>query len=458
MPNKQYTYIDLFAGLGGIRLGFEQALAEKGIRGKCVFTAEIKPHALRAYNTNFPGEEVKAQDVTKVTQKDIQPFNILLGGFPCQAFSFAGAGKGFADTRGTMFFEVQRILKEHLRSVDGFILENVEGLVSHDMRDDDPQYDGETKIGRTLATILHILRDELNFNANWAVLDATDFGVPQKRKRIYIVGCKKKYGSVNISFPIQKKKMGTGSVIEHGLQCLDNSFSKSVLSRYPANQLVGKAIKDKRGGDTNIHSWDLEKKGKVSVEEKQLLNRLICERRQHKWANIIGIDWMDGMPLTEEQISTFYPHKNLHKMLEKLTKQHYLVYEHPKKKIWNTDIHGNRWSVRIPDTTKPKGYNIVTGKLSFEISSFLDPEKPVNTLVAMDMSTVGVVDGEGIRHLSLREGLRLFGYPESYSLDSFYNEKDGVKLAYDLIGNSVCVPVIKAIAMRLMDNIYKVID
>jgi len=450
---KEVRFIDLFAGLGGIRLGFQQALSAYNLDGRCLYTAEIKPHALRAYNFNFPNENVKYTNVTEIVKKDIGDFNILLGGFPCQAFSSAGAGKGFADTRGTMFFEVQRILKDHIRSVDGFILENVEGLVTHDMRDDEIYEDHGQRIGRTLATILHILRDDLKFNVSWAVLNAADYGIPQRRKRIYIVGCKKKYGTINLNFE-KLPEVGTRDLLEHNLPCLNNNFSKVLLDKYKPEDLLGKALKDKRGGNRNIHSWDIEKKGSVSDTQRQLLNKLVCERRQHRWADVIGIEWMDGMPLTESQIASFFPHPHLHKMLEDLTKKQYLVFEHPKQRIWHTDENGNRWSTRVPDVSKPKGYNIVTGKLSFEISTVLDPVKPVNTIVAMDMSTIGVIDGSGIRHLTLREGLRLFGYPESYTLDFFYDEKDGINKGYDLLGNSVCVPVIKMVADRLVQKLY----
>lgn len=449
---KKIRFIDLFAGLGGIRLGFEQALRDHNLNGECVFTSEIKPYALRAYNHNYPEKQIKAQDITKLHNRDIPVFNILLGGFPCQAFSSAGAGKGFADTRGTLFFEVQRILKENLKYVDGFILENVEGLVSHDLREDEPYEDNGKPIGRTLATILHILRDKLNFNVTWAVLDASHYGVPQKRKRIYIVGCKKKYG--NISLDIQRQpEIGTGQFLERGLPCLDNDFSRMLFAKYTPEDLPGKALKDKRGGKDNIHSWDIEKKGPVSADQKALLNKLVKERRKHSWAPIIGIEWMDGMPLTEAQIATFFPHPQLHEILADLVDKQYLVYEHPKQKVWHTDIDGNKWSTREPDETLPKGYNIITGKLSFEISSIIDPTKPVNTLVAMDMNTLGVVDGLGIRHITLREGLRLFGYPEEYDLDFFNNEDGGIELGYDLLGNSVCVPVIKLIANRLLETI-----
>lgn len=441
-----YNFIDLFSGLGGIRIGFEQAVKGRGFEPKCVFTSEIKPAALVALNHNFPGEHIQATDITAVKSEDVRPFSVLLGGFPCQAFSSAGNQKGFADTRGTLFFDVARILNDHLKDVDGFILENVEGLVTHDREKPDD------KEGRTIKVIMRVLREELKYNAEYVVLNAADFGVPQYRKRVYIVGCKKKFGKVNLKFKPQAH-VGVGAFLEHGLETLDNDFSRSLLSAYSVDELNGRALKDKRGGEQNIHSWDIGKKGKVTEEEKKLLNMMVLERRKKKWAAEIGIDWMDGMPLTYDQIRTFYHGKDLQKMLNRLTEMKYLYLEHPKKKVWHEDERGNKWSTREPDVTKPKGYNIVTGKLSFEISSILDVNKPANTVVAMDMNTLGVVDGAGIRHLTLREGLRLFGYPDTYSLAPFEGDRKNVELGYDLIGNSVCVPVIKAIADRLLDKI-----
>lgn len=109
MP-KKIKFIDLFAGLGGIRIGFEEAAKDFGLNTECVFTSEIKESALKAYARNFH-EDIPKRDITKVEASEIPEFNVLLGGFPCQAFSFAGSQKGFADTRGTLFFEIERILK-----------------------------------------------------------------------------------------------------------------------------------------------------------------------------------------------------------------------------------------------------------------------------------------------------------------------------------------------------------
>lgn len=438
--------IDLFSGLGGIRIGFEQALVKRGLKGKCVFTSEIKPSAIKALNENFPGENIKATDITTIKKHDIPEFKVLLGGFPCQAFSSAGLQKGFADTRGTLFFDVQRVLSEHLKNVDGFILENVEGLVTHDRENK------SDKTGRTINTIMHVLKKELGFNAEFIVLNAADFGVPQYRKRVYIVGCKKKFGKVNLNFK-NMQEQPVGNFLETGLPALKSDFSKKLLKHFTVEELNGKALKDKRGGSSNIHSWEFDFKGKISDDEKDLLNALLLARRKRKWAEEIGITWMDGMPLTTEQIRTFFDRPNLQQMLNGLTDKKYLVYEHPKKQLVHKDSNGNRYTTRVPDTTKAKGYNIVTGKLSFEISSFLDKGKPAKTIVAMDMGNIGVIDNGGIRHLTLREGLRLFGYPDSYSLKSFENSQRNIRLGYDLIGNSVCVPVIEAIAERLLDRI-----
>lgn len=446
MPHNTIKFIDLFAGLGGIRIGFEAAAAELGLKTRCVFTSEIKESALKAYQTNFH-EEVPKRDITKVNADDIPEFNVLLGGFPCQAFSFAGAQKGFADTRGTLFFEIERILKHHLKNVDGFLLENVEGLIEHQKDSKEDPY------GKTLSIILSVLRKKLKYNTEYILLDASDFGVAQARKRVYIVGCKKKFGKIKFKFS-QTKKTTVGECITYGLPCLQTDFTRLLLNHYRVEELEGKFLKDKRGGVSNIHSWDFEFKGKVSSKQKDLLNLLFKQRRRHSWAKEIGIDWMDGMPLTTQQISTFFDDKDLQDMLDDLVRKNYLVLEHPKKKIPQTQ-NGITYTERVADESLPKGYNIVTGKLSFPISHILPSKGVAPTIVAMDMNTLGVVDGDGIRHLTLNEGLRLFGYPLWYSLDEFSNSPQGIKLGYDLLGNSVCVPVIQAVAKILLSNLKK---
>ena len=215
------------------------------------------------------------------------------------------------------------------------------------------------------------------------------------------------------------------------------------------DELYGKSIKDKRGGDDNIHSWDIGIKGETTKAERTLLDKMLTERRKKKWAELWGIDWMDGMPLSREMIASFYQGKDLDKLLESLVKKRYLVYEHPKKRVTKKTDGGVSYNVREEDESKPQGYNIVAGKLSFDISKILDPNNVAPTLVAMDMNKLYVGDNGGLRRLTLREGLRLFGYPEEYVLGS--SEREG----YDLLGNTVVVPVIKAVAERLINEISK---
>lgn len=418
-------FIDLFAGIGGIRCGLELAAKEKGLKPICVFTSEIKPYAVSVLRENHPAETITG-DITKVDTMNIPDFDILCAGFPCQAFSSAGKRQGFADTRGTLFFEIERILRD--KRPKGFILENVEGLVNHDG-------------GKTLQVIVDKL-SALNYKFDYRVLNSKYFGVPQERKRIYIVGSLEEKPNLD-NFP--KKESKLRDILESGLPTSDTPFIRTLLDHFPIEELYGKSIKDKRGGETNIHSWDLEIKGPVSTEQKELLDTILTERRKKKWAEIIGIDWMDGMPLTIEQIRTFYDSPNLEEMLVDLTKKGYLKFEHPKKLIRDSSENGVVTTHRDYDITKPKGYNIVAGKLSFEINKIMSPDEIAPTLVAMDMQKLYVGDNKGLRRLSLREGLRLCGYPDNIKFN--VSEKEG----FDLLGNTVVVPVIQAVANRLLE-------
>lgn len=175
--------IDLFAGIGGIRLGFAQAF---GKNIEFVFASEIDKYARETYYANF-GEEPYG-DITQIDEKKIPPHDIILAGFPCQAFSVAGHRKGFEDTRGTLFFDVMRIASYHKPKL--IFLENVKGLVGHDK-------------GRTFKVILETLK-ELGYSVKYQVLNAKDYGVPQNRERIYIVAFLDDDKSFEFPKPIDK--------------------------------------------------------------------------------------------------------------------------------------------------------------------------------------------------------------------------------------------------------------
>ncbi len=177
-------FIDLFSGLGGFRIAFEN----NGC--KCVFSSDIDEKVREIYNLNFG--EYPAGDISKISSEDIPDFDVLCAGFPCQPFSIAGLRKGFEDSRGTLFFEVARILKE--KRPKAFILENVKGIVNHDN-------------GNTLSVILNTL-NELGYDAKYKVLNALDHGIPQNRERWYCIGFLKEL-NVNFDniFPKQKELM-----------------------------------------------------------------------------------------------------------------------------------------------------------------------------------------------------------------------------------------------------------
>jgi DNA (cytosine-5)-methyltransferase 1 len=437
MESKKIKFIDLFAGLGGIRLGFENVFNGLGYKTECVMTSEIKPYAVKTLKHNFK-HDFLAGDIFEIRNEFIPDFDFLLGGFPCQPFSSGGKRQGFLDTRGTLFFEIERILRD--KKPYGFILENVEGLVKHDLENKNDE------IGRTLTTILHTLENDLGYKLSWRVFDSIEFGLPQSRKRIFIVGTKDEKVKLNGNEP---KFAKLESILEKGLEPLKSEFVEKLLSHFEIEDLYGKSIKDKRGGDNNIHSWDIGIKGEVTDEQCKLLNKLFKERRKKQWAIEIGIDWMDGMALTLEQINTFIdkPKNELKSMLDGLVKKGYLKFEHPKKLVKERIPNGIK-TYRDYDVTKPKGYNIVTGKLSFEINKILDPNDIAPTLVATDVSRLAVPDGNGLRRLTIREGLRLFGYPEWYEIPT--KEYD----AFDLLGNTVAVPVVEFVTSKIAEVMY----
>jgi DNA (cytosine-5)-methyltransferase 1 len=417
---KIVKFIDLFAGLGGTRIGFESACKKLKIKSSCVFTSEIKQHAISVYKNNF-NDELIYGDITKINPTSIPDFDYLLAGFPCQPFSAAGNRKGFLDERGGLFFTILNILKE--KKPQGFLLENVEGLVNHDS-------------GRTLKEILLKLKQQ-KYNVSYKVLDSSKFGVPQIRKRIYIVGDKD--FEPDLDYQLEEIKT-CGEFIENHIYEKPTKFVSLLLDHYDLNELKGKCIKDKRGGARNIHSWDISYKGKLTTLQKDILNELLKKRRSKEWAINKGIDWMDGMPLTLQEIKTFINHKDLKKNLDYMVEAGYLRFEFPKKKVYVDGV----WK-RIYDENNEKGYNIVTGKLSFPITTIIDPKGFSPTIVATEAGKIAVVAGSCLRKITTREGLRFSGFPDSYNIDTI-----SYKDAFDLIGNTVMPPVIEFVSQRLL--------
>lgn len=208
MALQSFSFIDLFAGLGGIRLGFERA------GGKCVFSSEWDKSAQQSYFANFG--EIPYGDITHIDSSEIPHFDILCAGFPCQPFSIIGHKQGFRhETQGTLFFEIERILREKMPKA--FMLENVRNLISHDK-------------GRTFAVILEHLKN-LGYYTHYEVLNALDFGLPQKRERIIICGFRE---NVDFAFPRGISERGN----HNSAKTLSEILESSVDKKYFVNEAI----------------------------------------------------------------------------------------------------------------------------------------------------------------------------------------------------------------------------
>ena len=407
--------IDLFAGIGGIRIGATEALAKYGIASECVLSSEIDAKACETYEMNF--HEHPQGDIHEITQ--IEPFDFLLGGFPCQPFSYAGKRRGFGDTRGTLFFEIERILEAY--QPKAFLLENVRGLYTHDG-------------GRTFETIITKLHD-LGYGTYDLLLNSSDFGVPQNRVRLYILGIKGKTPKMSLvtdlgaadshSFKREYEQLNIFSTEQPAKTCtVGDILEENVPEKYycspefetqlrsvmgdDLSKLHGYRLIDYRGGQS-LHSWELGKKGKCSEQEIKFMNLLIQNRRKPEFGT-----HQDGKKLTLEQIETFYRDDDILDVIASLKQKGYLKEEDGR-------------------------YNPVCGNMSFEVFKFLDPNSVSITLTSSDSNRLGVIQNNRPRRITPRECARLQGFPDSFRV----NPND--RFAYKQFGNSVSVPVIQAV-------------
>lgn len=407
-------FIDLFAGVGGIRLGVEAALRRQGIDYECVLSSEINEKACETYQLNF-GEHPRG-DVHEITE--VAPFDLVLAGFPCQPFSYAGKRMGFGDTRGTLFFEVERLISAY--KPKAFLLENVRGLYTHDG-------------GRTFQTIMGKLHD-LGYGTYDLLLNSSDFSVPQNRVRLYILGIRDAETKMSLvtnlgsadshafkkSFEqlafVKNKEFPSRTVGDILETDVPEVYYCSKTFEDQLRQVVGDDLTklhgyrliDYRGGQS-LHSWELGKKGECSPAEIRFMNLLIANRRKP----IFGKE-QDGKKLTLDQIKTFYTDDDILTVIESLLSKGYLKEEDGK-------------------------YNPVCGNMSFEVFKFLDPNSIAITLTSSDCNRLGVIQNNRPRRITPRECARLQGFPDSFIV----NPDPGY--AYKQFGNSVSVPVIDAV-------------
>jgi DNA (cytosine-5)-methyltransferase 1 len=326
---KQLKSIDLFAGIGGIRLGFDQAFGKKI---KTVFVSEWDENAQKTYRANYSDSFDIAGDITQIGESDVPEFDICLAGFPCQAFSLAGQRKGFSDNfkgmaRGTLFFDVARICSHHKPKV--IFCENVKGLTIHDK-------------GKTFDIIKGTL-EELGYTVHEKVLNSRDFGVPQNRERIYIVSFRNDIDSSGFEFP---------------------------------------------------DPTDSDKRIRDIIEEQPVSAKYY---------------------LSDVYVETLRRHRARH------------------------EAKGNGFGYEIRDWDDVAGA-IVCGGMGRERNLLIDKRQTDLTPVT---HIKGSINTEGIRKMTPREWARLQGYPDSFKLPL-----SDVHL-YKQLGNSVSVPVIRAIAEKV---------
>jgi len=267
-------YISLFSGIGGFELGIHQASEKMGIELECVFSSEIDKYARQIYEKNFGVEPYG--DITRINEGDIPDHDMLVGGFPCQAFSIAGKRCGFEDTRGTLFFEIARIAKYKGPKI--LLLENVRGLLSHDK-------------GRTFETILKTL-DDIGYDVEWQVLNSKNFGVPQNRERVFIIGHLRGSSGRKI-FPIRQND---NPFITKGGEQASNAVVSRTLTATDAKMhldgnyiLVKEAIKQ---GYIKVNPGD-------SINYSQPNSKTRCGRVGKDIANTLDTGCLQGV-LTED--------------------------------------------------------------------------------------------------------------------------------------------------------------
>jgi DNA (cytosine-5)-methyltransferase 1 len=413
--DRKIRFIDLFAGIGGLHLGLVGAAKLLGLDTEVVLAAEIDKDARSVYQTNF-GHRSQG-DVRAI--EDLAPHDVLLAGFPCQSFSYAGKKAGFGDTRGTLFFEIMRLIEDFKPPV--MIFENVAGLVAHDQ-------------GRTFKTIQHEV-EEQGYSFDWFYLNSSNFGLPQNRLRVYMVcmlgGRKTHINLVSDKGPKDSHAFNSERVSLFGdtpsyavvRDILEDNpdskydcspeFVQSLKQVLNGRSLDGIRLIDYRGGNS-VHSWELGMRGECTPEEVEFMNDFILERRKKKFGH-----HQDGKLLTKEQIASYHRRPNLDSILDSLEQKGYL------KKVG-------------------EGYKPVAGNFSFGVFKFLDPGKIAITLTSSDTEKLGVFHNGRVRRITPREAARLQGFPDSFKL-----HPDDRKAYYQL-GNAVSVGVAQAVALEAL--------
>lgn len=430
ISKPKFTFVDLFAGIGGFRIALEQ------LGGKCLGYSEIDSTAIEVYEQNFisyiNADEKRLGDITKITKLPFE-VDVLTGGVPCQPWSIAGKLGGFSDPRGRLWFDVIRIV--NLNRPKSFIFENVKGLTDPRNR-------------KAFDTIISRFK-EIGYIVNWQILNSYDFGLPQDRDRVFIVGLKSDLVSDNyLYFPqklsekpklydfidgiekldIEKKKFLPEILFENGIPPSRGRFQKND----ELNDFF--TFADIRNGHTTIHSWDLIK---TNDKEKLICETILKNRRKKKYGD------KDGNPLSFADLKDLIPNIKEDDILKLISKQilrfvDYKGYEFVNSKI-SSGINGIS-KIYLPHsdvigTLTASGTRDCVATISIECA---EPSIYKKTFIQK------IYRKKKFKIITARDAAKLQGFPDWFILP---NSDD---IAKRLLGNAVSVPVVYHLAKTLI--------
>lgn len=341
-----YRFIDLFAGIGGFRIALESFGLE------CVYSSESDSHAQTVYGKNFG--EIPDGDISIVNEKNIPPHNVICAGFPCQAFSVSGKQKGFADTRGTLFFDIARIAKHHEPEI--LFLENVKHFEKHDK-------------GRTLA-VVHETLNALGYNVFYKVLNSARYGVPTTRERIYILGFRKDLRVKEFHFPeptnelvklrdyLQSDEETSKHIIKHNEIKLHGPFPKlDMFGNYPQKPLrigtIGKGGQGERIYSDVGHSITLSAYGGgvASKTGAYLINGKVRKLSPRECARVMGFPESFKIHESDAQAYKQFGNSVVIPVLKRIFEDVIKLYEHVDRRAPNT-LNWTSRKTAIESTTK----------------------------------------------------------------------------------------------------------
>lgn len=427
MSKRGFTYIDLFSGIGGFKIGLD------AVGGKSLGYSEIDKYALETYKQNFQDkDDVELGDVTKITK--IPHVDMLVGGVPCQSWSIAGKKRGFDDPRGKLWYDTIRMVE--LAKPKVFIFENVKGLFDPRNREN-----------------LNLILDNLTalgYECHYQLLNSYDYDVPQNRSRIFIVGFKKGLHKFSKRFSYPSPQASHSTVAEH----IENlKIRKIIKKKFDPHTIYGAVIPksrnafqkedeindffifcDTRNGHTTIHSWDLLE---TSEAEKLICMTILQNRRKKKYGDF------DGNPLSYANLKELIPglkKKDLNSLLKKRILK--LNYDKKYDLVHSKNSAGinNIYRVFLPNS-KIFSTLTATGTKDFIATDYVECDDPKEYKQAF----IDQIYKTGkFRQITAREAARIQGFPDDFMPHS--NERHAQKQ----FGNAVSPPVVESLARQIL--------